>query len=71
MTTFTDQEFDVIFAVCSGLPHKKIAEQLALDENVAWEVMRRIFDKIGASSRLELIEFVRGTLNGGLQRRKS
>jgi DNA-binding NarL/FixJ family response regulator len=69
---FTEQEFQFIFGVCSGLSHREIAERYKTAEDIVKRTICNIFDKLGnVSNRLELNLFVRTALNGELRRRRS
>jgi DNA-binding NarL/FixJ family response regulator len=68
---FTEQEFQFIFGVCSGLSVRDIAERYEIGEDVVQRIVyQKIFDKAGVSTRMELLVFVRDTLNNELRRRK-
>ena len=73
---FTALEFEVIFGMCwSGmrwrLSNKEIAEQCGIAEDVVQRTATSAFDKIGASGRMNLFEFVRDALNRELRRRRA
>lgn len=51
----TSREQDVVRLVADGLKNREIAETLNLSKNSVRNYMYRIFDKIGVSSRAELI----------------
>jgi DNA-binding NarL/FixJ family response regulator len=67
---FTEQEFQVIFAVCRGGSNKEIATQCGIAEDAVKVTNCNIFDKLGdVSNRLELHLFARTALNAELRRR--
>jgi DNA-binding NarL/FixJ family response regulator len=67
---FTEQEFQFIFGVCSGLSIRDIAARYEIGEDAVQRIVyQKIFDKAGVSTRMELIVFVRDALNAELQRR--
>ena len=68
---FTDLEFKFIFGACSGLGSKGIAEEYGIAQDVVQHAMISVFDKVGVSSRLELMLFVRTRLNAELRRRRT
>ena len=68
---FTEQEFQFIFGVCSGLSIRDIAERYEIGEDIVQRIIyQKIFDKAGVSTRMELHQFVRAALNGELRRRR-
>lgn len=68
-TDFTEQEFGVIFGVCSGLSNREIAEQCRIGEDAVQRTMFSIHDKLGVSTRIELYVLIRAALNAELRRR--
>jgi len=70
--TFTEQEFQVIFAVCMGGSYEQAADERC---GIAVDSVRHhlisIFDKANISSRLELYDFVKAALNRELRDRRS
>jgi two-component system, NarL family, nitrate/nitrite response regulator NarL len=53
----TARELEVTCAVVSGLSNKEIAKKFVLSENTIKHHLTNIFDKVGASNRLELALF--------------
>jgi len=51
---FTPRERQVLRLVVSGYPNKEIARQCAVSEETIKHHLTRMFDKVGASNRLEL-----------------
>jgi DNA-binding NarL/FixJ family response regulator len=51
----TRREEDIVFLVAEGLRNREIAEQLKLSEHTIRNYLFRIFEKLGISSRSELI----------------
>jgi DNA-binding NarL/FixJ family response regulator len=69
---FTEQEFQFIFGVCSGLSHREIAQRYKTAEDVIKSTLcGGIYDKLNVSTRMELNLVVRAALNGELRRRNS
>ena len=52
------REQDVVGCVYNGLTNAEIARELRLSENTVRNYMFRIFDKLGVSSRVELVKYV-------------
>ena len=53
----TPREQEIVRMVVGGLTNKVIAEQLAIGENTVKSHLTHIFNKVGASSRIELALF--------------
>ena len=53
----TPRELEITSAVVSGFSNKEIAQKLRLSEDTVKHHLTRIFDKVGASNRLELALF--------------
>jgi DNA-binding NarL/FixJ family response regulator len=53
----TPRELEVTSAVVSGFSNKEIAKKLVLSEDTVKHHLTNIFDKVGASNRLELALF--------------
>lgn len=51
----TKREEDIVFLVTEGLRNREIAEQLKLSEHTVRNYLFRVFEKLGVSSRSELI----------------
>jgi DNA-binding NarL/FixJ family response regulator len=54
----TEREMTVVQCVAEGLTNREVAAQLNLSEYTVKNYMFRIFDKLGVSSRVELVLFV-------------
>lgn len=67
---FTEQEFQIIFGMCWGLPLVEIAEKCKIDHSIVMNTVSGIYDRVGVSTRLELHLFVRTALNSELRRRR-
>ncbi|MEZ5393207.1 MAG: LuxR C-terminal-related transcriptional regulator [Bryobacterales bacterium] len=52
--SLTPRERDVAGLVASGLPYKKVAEQLSISDHTVKNHLRRIYDKLDINSRVEL-----------------
>lgn len=53
----TTRELEIVRMVVGGSTNKQIAEQLAIGENTVKSHLTHIFNKVGASSRIELALF--------------
>ena len=53
----TPREIEIVRRVVGGYTNKEIAEQLAIGENTVKSHLTHIFNKLGASSRIELALF--------------
>ena len=53
----TPRELDIVRMVIGGLTNKEIGEKLAIGENTVKSHLTHIFNKVGASSRMELALF--------------
>lgn len=51
----TKREREIVYLVAAGMTNAEISEKLGLSEHTVKNYMFRIFDKIGVSSRVELI----------------
>ena len=52
------RELDVVRAVADGLTNREVSAQLKLSEHTVKNYLFRIFDKLGVSSRVEMILYV-------------
>jgi two-component system, NarL family, nitrate/nitrite response regulator NarL len=55
MTLLTPRERDVVRLVAEGMRNQEIADKLNLSEHTVRNYLLRIFDKLGISSRVELV----------------
>ena len=53
----TTRELDVVEAIVSGLTNKEIAGKYSISEQTVKHHLKKIFDKVGVSNRLELALF--------------
>ena len=58
MPLLTRREEDVVRLLAEGLKNREIAEQLKIKEHSVRNYVYRIFEKLGVSSRVELILYV-------------
>jgi DNA-binding NarL/FixJ family response regulator len=58
MSLLSHREQDVVRYVAEGLTNREIASQLKLSEHTVKNYLFRIFDKLGISSRVEMILYV-------------
>jgi DNA-binding NarL/FixJ family response regulator len=49
------READVVRLVAEGLSNKEVSEQLGLSEHTIRNYLFRVFDKLGVSTRVELV----------------
>jgi DNA-binding NarL/FixJ family response regulator len=61
----TPREMAVVQCVAEGLTNREAAQQLKLSEHTVKNYMFRIFDKLGVSTRVELILYVASQLQRG------
>jgi DNA-binding CsgD family transcriptional regulator len=54
------REQDVVAWLSEGFTNGQIARELKLSENTVKNYMLRIFDKLGVSSRVEVVRYVAG-----------
>lgn len=55
MRLLSKREEDVVHLLAEGLQNREIAEQLNLSEHTVKNYLIHIFDKLGVSSRVELV----------------
>jgi DNA-binding NarL/FixJ family response regulator len=60
------REIDVVRCVAEGMTNREIAQRLKLTEHTVKNYLFRIFDKLGVSSRVEVVLYALG--NGGAPR---
>ncbi len=53
-TQLTEKEMRIVSFVTQGLKNKEIAEQIGTTEQVVKNYLRKVYDKLGVSDRLEL-----------------
>ena len=54
------RELDVVRGVAEGLRNREIAQRLTLREHTVKNYLFRIFDKLGVSSRVEVVLYALG-----------
>ncbi len=57
------RELDVVRCVAEGLTNREIAQRLTLREHTVKNYLFRIFDKLGVSSRVEVVLYALGNQN--------
>jgi DNA-binding NarL/FixJ family response regulator len=57
-TLLSNREQDVVRCVAEGLSNREIASRLKLTEHTVKNYLFRIFDKLGVSSRVEVVLYV-------------
>jgi DNA-binding NarL/FixJ family response regulator len=60
-TPLSARETDVVRCVAEGLTNREIAERLKLTEHTVKNYLFRIFDKLGVSSRVEVVLYALGS----------
>jgi two-component system nitrate/nitrite response regulator NarL len=58
------REVDVVRCVAEGLTNREIAQRLKLTEHTVKNYLFRIFDKLGVSSRVEVVLYALGSASG-------
>ncbi len=70
MASLSKRERDVVLSVADGLSNREIAHRLHLTEHTVKNYLFRIFDKLGVSSRVEVVLYVfKLVQTGGLSKR--
>jgi two-component system nitrate/nitrite response regulator NarL len=57
LSLLSKRELDVVHCLAEGLTNREIAERLSLSQHTIKNYLFRVFDKLGVSSRLELLYF--------------
>jgi DNA-binding NarL/FixJ family response regulator len=65
MPLLTPREEDVVRLVADGLKNREIAQKLKVKEHSIRNYIYRIFEKLGVSTRVELILYVFSHREGG------
>jgi DNA-binding NarL/FixJ family response regulator len=60
-TLLSARELDVVRCVAEGLSNREIAQRLSLREHTVKNYLFRIFDKLGVSSRVEVVLYALGS----------
>jgi DNA-binding NarL/FixJ family response regulator len=58
LSSLSKRERDVVFCVADGLSNREIAHRLHLTEHTVKNYLFRVFDKLGVSSRVEVVLYV-------------
>jgi len=58
----SERETDVVRCLAEGLANREIAQRLKLTEHTVKNYLFRIFDKLGVSSRVEVVLYALGTV---------
>jgi DNA-binding NarL/FixJ family response regulator len=70
VSVLSKREQDVVRGVADGLSNREIAQQLNLTEHTVKNYLFRIFDKLGVSSRVEVVLYAFG-LEGAISQNRS
>ena len=65
LQSLSRREMDVVRCIMQGLTNREIAEQLGLSQHTIKNYLFRVFDKLGISSRLELMSLAMAQPAGG------
>lgn len=65
MSLLSERELQVVRCLAEGLSNREIADRLKLSQHTIKNYLFRVFDKLGVSSRVELLYM---TLNGGIEK---
>ena len=71
MAQLSQRESEVVCCIAEGLTNRHIAERLKLSEHTIKNYIFRIFEKIGISSRVELIVYALGHFPGSKTQKQS
>jgi two-component system nitrate/nitrite response regulator NarL len=55
LNSLSKRELDVVFSLAEGLSNREIADRLGLSQHTVKNYLFRVFDKLGVSSRTELL----------------
>jgi two-component system, NarL family, nitrate/nitrite response regulator NarL len=69
LNLLSKREFEVVQCVVQGMTNREIAERLRLSQHTVKNYLFRVFDKLGVSSRVELLFITLGPSNEAMSRR--
>lgn len=69
LNLLSKREFEVVQCVVQGMTNREIAERLGLSQHTVKNYLFRVFDKLGVSSRIELLFITLGPRNEAMSRR--
>lgn len=70
LNLLSKREFEVVQCVVQGMTNREIAQRLGLSQHTVKNYLFRVFDKLGVSSRVELLFITLGPSNEAMSRQR-